>query len=243
MSANEAAHPPPLGLIVVATLASCGGFDSEDGSSRRAATSSADARLASDRFVRRIDAMCKDATPDLAEISTALTQARDAGRAGRASLPKTFKTFAMLLRRAHVTTARFEARLAPVTVAVRPARSSQSSCSATLLGWSYSGLSGVIASAGLSGRTTSARTKRPRGCPKLEDRSRLDRSRRRRGLFLEAVVIGHLAPHELKVCVRVPMKLIAHPASIRTAYARHAPPVVNQERYSEPAALRRREGA
>ena len=47
--------------------------------------------------------------------------------------------------------------------AERPAPSSQSSCSATVLGWSYSRLSGVIASSGESGTTTSASTKRPPG--------------------------------------------------------------------------------
>lgn len=85
-----------LGVIVAALLAGCGGSDSEDGS---------------EEFVRRVDALCKEANPELAEINTALTRARDAARAGRVSLPKTFETFAMLLRRASATSGRFEARL------------------------------------------------------------------------------------------------------------------------------------
>ena len=46
--------------------------------------------------------------------------------------------------------------------------------------------------------------------PELEDRPRLDRSCGRGGLFLEGPIIGHLGTHEAEVCLRVPVKLIAH---------------------------------
>ena len=90
---------PVFGVIVLATLAGCGGSDSEG-----------------DDFVRRLDALCKVTNPELAEINTALTEARDAGRAGRVSVPETLDTFATLLRRAEETTGRFEARLRAMEV-------------------------------------------------------------------------------------------------------------------------------
>lgn len=106
---------PVFGVIVLATLAGCGGSDSEGGDSRRPVPP-AEVPLTSDEFVRRVDALCKDTNPELAEIMTALTKARDAGRAGRVSLPKTFEAFATLLRRADATTGRFRARLRAIEV-------------------------------------------------------------------------------------------------------------------------------
>jgi len=103
-----------LGVIVVSTLAGCGGSDPGDDSSGRPARPSAEARPANEAFVQRLDALCEDATPKLAEIRSALTKARDAGRTGRVSLPKTFNAFAVLLRRASATTERFKARLRPI---------------------------------------------------------------------------------------------------------------------------------
>lgn len=107
---------PVLGVIVLAALAGCGGSDPEDGDSRQPAASSAEAQLRSEAFVRRVDALCKETNPELAEIMTAVTKARDAGRAGRVSLPKTFESFATLLRRANATTERFRARLRAIEV-------------------------------------------------------------------------------------------------------------------------------
>ena len=90
--------PPQLvlGVVVAALLAGCGGSDSDNGG---------------DEFVRQVDALCRQTSPELAEINTALISARDAARAGRVSAPKTFETFATLLRRATAITERFEARL------------------------------------------------------------------------------------------------------------------------------------
>jgi hypothetical protein len=106
---------PVLGVIVFATLAGCGGSDSEDGDSRRP-DPPAEARLASDNFVRRVDALCRATNPELAEIMRALTKARDAGRARRVSLPRTFEAFETLLRRADATTERFRVRLRAIEV-------------------------------------------------------------------------------------------------------------------------------
>ncbi|HWC26194.1 MAG TPA: hypothetical protein VG474_06380 [Solirubrobacteraceae bacterium] len=72
--------------------------------------------MTSAEFVRRVDALCKETNPELAEIMTALTNARDAGRAGRVSRPDTFEVFATLLRRASATTERFEERLRAIEV-------------------------------------------------------------------------------------------------------------------------------
>jgi hypothetical protein len=103
--------PLVLGVIVASILVGCGGSDSEDDNSRGSARSSAGTRLTKAEFVRRLDALCKDANPELAQIRTALVKARDAGRAGRVSVPKTLDTFAVLLRRARAVTERFETRL------------------------------------------------------------------------------------------------------------------------------------
>ena len=81
-------------------LAGCGGSDSADGG---------------DQFVRRVDALCKQANPELAEINAALIRTRDASRAGRVSQSRTFQTFAKLLRRASTVTDRFHAQLREVT--------------------------------------------------------------------------------------------------------------------------------
>ena len=89
-----------LGVMVGALLAGCGGSDSADGG---------------DQYVRQVDALCKQANPELAEINAALIRARDASRAGRVSQAKTFETFAGLLRRASAVTERFHAQLRDVT--------------------------------------------------------------------------------------------------------------------------------
>lgn len=98
-----------LGVIIVATLAGCGGSDSKD-------AESPPAQGASDAFVRQVDTLCKDTNPELAAITAALTRARDARRAGQVSEPKTFQTFATLLRNATATTERFVARLRAIEV-------------------------------------------------------------------------------------------------------------------------------
>lgn len=103
-----------LGVMVLATLAGCGDSDSQDGDSRGPARPEAQAQVTPDEFTRRVDAACRDANPELAEIMAAITKARDAGRAGRVSLPETFDAFATLLRRASATTERFIARLRAV---------------------------------------------------------------------------------------------------------------------------------
>jgi len=104
-------HRPLLGVIVLATLAGCGGSDSEDRDAQRPAPHSAEAQLTGGEFVRRVDALCRNSNPELARIMTALTRTRDAGRAGRVSLPETFETFSALLRRARGATERFRAGL------------------------------------------------------------------------------------------------------------------------------------
>jgi hypothetical protein len=103
-----------LGLVVLASLVGCGGSDSED-DSPRAGRPPARTQPASERFVRQVDALCRDANPELAAIMTALVKARDAGRAGRVSASRTFGAFAALLRKASATTARLQARLRSIT--------------------------------------------------------------------------------------------------------------------------------
>ena len=105
-----------LGTLLVAGLAGCGGSDSDEDASPRSTAPPAETRPASNEFVQRLDALCKDANPQLAEINAALTKARDAARAGQVSAEKTFGTFATLLRRASATTKQFAARLR----AIRP---------------------------------------------------------------------------------------------------------------------------
>jgi len=101
-----------LGVIVVAALAGCGGSDSEDGESR----TTAPPQPTSAKFVRQVDALCKDTRPALARAATALTKARDARRAGRASVSRTFDVFAIQLRKATAATERFLARLRAMAV-------------------------------------------------------------------------------------------------------------------------------
>jgi hypothetical protein len=82
--------------MVGALLAGCGGSDSEGGG---------------DDFVTRVDAVCKEANPELTGVNAALIRARDEARAGRAEPRQTFAAFATLLRRASAVTDRVEARL------------------------------------------------------------------------------------------------------------------------------------
>jgi hypothetical protein len=106
-----------LSLLVAATLAGCGGSDSDDDrGTGRTGPSSAEARPASDEFVQRLDGSCKAAQPKLAAIMTDLIKARDAARAGRVSAPETFRAFAKLLGRAITITERFEVRLRAIEV-------------------------------------------------------------------------------------------------------------------------------
>ena len=84
----------------------CGGSDEGDEDTRRRASTAEEARPGTDAFVRRVDSLCKEANPGLAAGAAALTRARDAARAGRVSLPATFKTFEALLRKADETTDR-----------------------------------------------------------------------------------------------------------------------------------------
>ena len=100
-----------LAVIALVALVGCGGSDSDDGDSRPPA--------AADQFVRRVDALCKDTNPQLAAITAALTKARDARRAGRTSLPRTFEAFATLLREASATTQRFRTRLQAIETPTR----------------------------------------------------------------------------------------------------------------------------
>ena len=104
-------RPLVLGTLLVAALAGCGGSDSDEDASPQSTAPPAETQPASDEFVQRLDALCKDANPQLAEINAALTKARDAARAGQVSAEKTLKTFATLLRRASATTQQFAARL------------------------------------------------------------------------------------------------------------------------------------
>jgi hypothetical protein len=100
-----------LGVIAAVLLVGCGGSDSQDGGSGRPEARPAKGGPTSQEFVRRVDALCQRANPELAQINTALIRARDAARAGRVSPAKTFAAFATLLRRATATTGRFEAGL------------------------------------------------------------------------------------------------------------------------------------
>jgi hypothetical protein len=110
-------RPLALGLLLAATLAGCGGSDSDDdGGTRRTAPSSAETRPASDEFVRQLDGLCRDVQPKLAVIMTALVKARDAARAGQVSPPATFRAFATLLGRAITITERLDARLREIEV-------------------------------------------------------------------------------------------------------------------------------
>ena len=61
-------------MVVATTLVSCGGSDSDEDTSPPSTAPSAEARPASEEFVRQLDALCKDANPELAEINTALTR-------------------------------------------------------------------------------------------------------------------------------------------------------------------------
>ena len=81
-------------VVVLALLAGCGGSDSGDG-----------------EYVRRVDALCKRATPELAAIQTALVQARDKARAGEVKPAETFREFERLLAEAEAETRRVTAGL------------------------------------------------------------------------------------------------------------------------------------
>lgn len=107
-----------VGALVVALLAGCGG-DSDDGADRTTSSTARDpveARHERERraYVRRVDALCRDANPQLKGIMAALTRARDAARSGQAGLPETFETFARLLRRAQAVSGRLETRMRAV---------------------------------------------------------------------------------------------------------------------------------
>ena len=109
---------PAVGLVAAALLAACGGADSEGpraaGGTEPGAAEGEKPRAADGRFVRRVDALCESANPELARINTAILRTRDDARAGRAGLPQTFRTFATLLRRASAVSSRLESRLAQV---------------------------------------------------------------------------------------------------------------------------------
>ena len=90
-----------LGALVAAVFAGCGGADSDQ----------KDAAPSSGPYVRRVDALCREASPELARIMAALRQARDSARSGQAGLPQTFVTFATLLRRAETVSGWLEAGL------------------------------------------------------------------------------------------------------------------------------------
>ncbi|HEX8742501.1 MAG TPA: hypothetical protein VF712_05160 [Thermoleophilaceae bacterium] len=83
-------------VVMVGAIAGCGGSGSGDDR---------------DGFVQRVDALCRQANPELVEINTALVRARDAARSGRAGARETFATFARLLRRAGAVTGRLVTRL------------------------------------------------------------------------------------------------------------------------------------
>ena len=102
--------------IALAALAGCGGSDDDDGggsagAGRTATSTTAEGTPTGGEFVRRVDALCREANPELARTAAAIMRARDAARAGRASLPETFEAFAALLRQAGVTTDRLRTRL------------------------------------------------------------------------------------------------------------------------------------
>lgn len=97
-----------LAAVAAAAMTGCNGSDSEgDGADRTTSSSS-------DGYVRRVDALCKEANPELARIMRALTSTRDAARSGQVGLPQTFDTFAKLLRRAVAVSARLETGLRDV---------------------------------------------------------------------------------------------------------------------------------
>lgn len=100
-----------LGLLVAAILAACGDSESGRGDSSASEATSTSAEATSAEFVRRVDALCKSVSPRLTQIQARIIRARDAARAGRASLPKTFETFAALLRQASTIAGRFETSL------------------------------------------------------------------------------------------------------------------------------------
>jgi hypothetical protein len=105
-----------IGVIVLFGLAGCAGADSDEGDARRPAGASTATQRAGDEFVRRLDAVCQDTNPRLAQIQADLTKVRDAGRAGQVSLPKTFEGFATLLRQASATARRLVVRLRAIAV-------------------------------------------------------------------------------------------------------------------------------
>jgi hypothetical protein len=92
--------PLVLGLTLGALLAGCGGSETPN---------------PGDEYVRRVDALCRQARPQLAEINQALIRARDAGRSGRVSLPRTFETFSTLLGRASKVGSTLRAGLGQIT--------------------------------------------------------------------------------------------------------------------------------
>lgn len=91
--------------VAAALMAGCGGSESdEDGADRTAPGPGGD-------YVRRVDALCRDANPKLTRIMAAVTRARDAARSGQVGLPSTFRTFATQLRRAEAVSNRLAADL------------------------------------------------------------------------------------------------------------------------------------
>ena len=110
-----------LCAIAAAALVACGGdgSDDDDGGSRTAATSTGASNAARGEYVRRVDGLCRETRPELAQITADLTRTRDAARAGRAELPETFDRFSTLLRRAGDITDRLEARLREIEAPAR----------------------------------------------------------------------------------------------------------------------------
>jgi hypothetical protein len=89
-----------LGAMLSGLLIACGGSEPDTGR---------------DEYVRRVDALCRQTRPQLAEINTALIRARDASRSGQVSASKTFLTFATLLGRAKTVTGELRAGLRKIT--------------------------------------------------------------------------------------------------------------------------------
>jgi hypothetical protein len=87
-----------ISAVVVALLAGCGGSDAGDGG-----------------YVKRVDALCKKANPDLVAIQTALVQARDRARAGEAKPAETFREFERRLAEAESVTRRLTTGLREVS--------------------------------------------------------------------------------------------------------------------------------